>query len=122
MRLIGLLCCVVAVVAVLGCKSEEPVESQRPIGVTEVEPEPSEDLGAQDLEPAPSTPAQPEPAAPAAPRTTHTVQSGDTLWSLAQRFYGDGRLWKVIYEANRDRIPGASQLKVGTELRIPPRP
>lgn len=41
--------------------------------------------------------------APAAPRT-HTVVSGDTLWGIAQRYYGNGTLWPKIFDANRDKI------------------
>lgn len=36
--------------------------------------------------------------------TTYTVVSGDTLWGIAQRHYGDGSLWPTIYEANIDVI------------------
>jgi nucleoid-associated protein YgaU len=30
----------------------------------------------------------------------YEVQSGDTLWELAARFYGDGRLHRVIAVIN----------------------
>lgn len=34
----------------------------------------------------------------------HTVVSGDTLWGLASAYYGDGRQWPIIYEANQAQI------------------
>lgn len=42
-----------------------------------------------------------EPAAPppAAPRT-YTVVSGDTLWAISERFYGDGNKYQVIADAS----------------------
>jgi nucleoid-associated protein YgaU len=45
------------------------------------------------------------------------LQAGETLWELAERFYGDARLWTVIRDANaqwRDprRIPAGTQLVV----------
>ena len=57
---------------------------------------------------------------PAAPRPqTYTTEKGDTLWGLATRFYGDGRQWKKIYEANRDVLPSSSDVPVGVALVIP---
>lgn len=45
------------------------------------------------------------PAAPApAPQRTHRVVSGDTLWGIAQRYYGNGTLWPRIFDANRNQI------------------
>lgn len=38
------------------------------------------------------------------PVGTHTVVRDDTLWDLAQRYYGDPFRWRAIYEANRDSI------------------
>lgn len=49
-----------------------------------------------------SKPASGKPAA-AAPRT-HTVVSGDTLWGIAQKYYGNGTQWPKIFDANRDKI------------------
>ena len=38
-------------------------------------------------------------ATSAAPRT-YTVVSGDTLWAIAERFYGDGNKYQQIAEAS----------------------
>lgn len=35
---------------------------------------------------------------------TYQVEPGDSLWMLADRFYGDGNRWEDIYQANRDTI------------------
>lgn len=55
-------------------------------------------------------------AAPAAASTTYTVRRGDTLWSIAQRHYGNGHRWSQIAEANRI---SANQLAVGQQLYLP---
>ncbi len=39
------------------------------------------------------------PPAEAVPGT-YTVQTGDTLWTIAERFYGDGADWATIAQAN----------------------
>jgi phage tail protein X len=53
---------------------------------------------------------------------TYTVQAGDFLSAIAQRFYGDGSeaAWRKIYDANRTVIgPDPTQLQVGMVLVIP---
>jgi len=50
---------------------------------------------------------------------TYVVQKGDTLFALARRFYGDQAKWKLIWEANRARLPDPNRLPVGTKLIIP---
>ena len=54
---------------------------------------------------------------------TYEVAAGDTLKTIAQRFYGDADAWQIIYDANRQAI-GADPdaLRAGTRLTIPPRP
>ncbi len=49
----------------------------------------------------------------------YTIQSGDTLWGIAKREYGDGRQWKRIYEFNRDVISNPDRPRKGTRIRIP---
>ena len=46
----------------------------------------------------------------------YQVQSGDTLWGLAERFYGDGRLSEVISVINA--ISDPDHIVVGQELEI----
>ena len=41
---------------------------------------------------------------PAEKTSTYTIKSGDTLWAIAKKFYGDGSKWKKIYDANKDII------------------
>lgn len=48
---------------------------------------------------------------------THTVRAGDTLASLAQRYYGDRSRSEVIWETNQ--LPPNPRLAVGTTLKIP---
>jgi tetratricopeptide (TPR) repeat protein len=47
----------------------------------------------------------------------HTVRAGDTLSSLAERYYGDRSRGEVIWETNR--LPPGRPLVVGSTLRIP---
>jgi 5'-nucleotidase/UDP-sugar diphosphatase len=49
----------------------------------------------------------------------HVAQPGDTWWSLAERAYGDGRLYRAVYAWNRARDPRIT-LAPGTPLQIPP--
>lgn len=50
---------------------------------------------------------------------TYTVQSGDTLSRIAQRFYGAANKYAVIFEANRDVIKDPNVIHPGQILRIP---
>ncbi|MCU0568229.1 MAG: LysM peptidoglycan-binding domain-containing protein, partial [Oculatellaceae cyanobacterium Prado106] len=54
-------------------------------------------------------------------RFLYTVQAGDTLASIAKRFYGINRRWDPIYEVNRGLIgENPDRLQIGMELVIPP--
>lgn len=65
---------------------------------------------------------EPSPAPPAG-SVTYTIQPGDTLATIAHRYYGDGLQWRPIYNANRDRIgPNPDKVKAGTTIVIPPAP
>jgi nucleoid-associated protein YgaU len=80
-----------------------------------IQPLPSPTLPAPSPSPSPS----PSPAA----GESYTVAEGDTLATIAARFYGDETLWRRIYDANRTQIgDNPDNVKIGTTLRIPPNP
>ncbi len=49
----------------------------------------------------------------------YVVQEGDSLATIAEKFYGDRNQWLRIRNANRDRIAEHDRLDIGSELRIP---
>jgi nucleoid-associated protein YgaU len=51
---------------------------------------------------------------------TYTVKEGDTLSSIAKKFYGEGADYMIIYKANQTLIgDDPDQIQVGMELKIP---
>ncbi|MCX7885775.1 MAG: LysM peptidoglycan-binding domain-containing protein [Verrucomicrobiae bacterium] len=67
-----------------------------------------------------NTVALPSPTTPAATKPrVHVVAKGDTLHSIAMRYYGTRAAWEKIYQANRDILPNKDQLKIGQQLVIP---
>jgi nucleoid-associated protein YgaU len=51
---------------------------------------------------------------------THTVVRGETLYSLAARYYGKGSRWPEIVAANKDQLGGGDpKVKPGMVLKIP---
>jgi phage tail protein X len=50
----------------------------------------------------------------------HTVRRGDDLWTLAERYLGDGSQWRKISAANADLLTGGpDRLQPGWRLVIP---
>jgi soluble lytic murein transglycosylase-like protein len=56
---------------------------------------------------------------PASPARVYVVRAGDTLWSIAQRFYGNPLMWSHIYYANESQINNPNEIHEGQELTIP---
>jgi len=50
---------------------------------------------------------------------TYVVQPGDTLFRVAERFYGDATQWKRIREANRTRIDPDGRIRAGQIIVVP---
>ena len=71
-------------------------------------PEPAHDAAESDGEPG----EVPEPAG-----RSYTVESGDTLWAIAERFYGDGSKYQVIADASG--ISNPDLIHPGEVLTIP---
>jgi len=78
-------------------------------------PEPEAAAPAAAEEPAVEEAAAPEPEAEAA--RTYTVESGDTLWAISERFYGDGSKYQIIADASG--IANPDLIQPGQVLTIP---
>jgi len=50
----------------------------------------------------------------------YTVQSGDTLWKIADTLYGDGSRYLEIFAANKEFLKDPDHIVPGQELVIPP--
>lgn len=49
----------------------------------------------------------------------YTVKSGDSLWTIAKKYYGDGSKYKKIYNANKDKVNNPNLIYPGQVLTIP---
>jgi len=83
-------------------------------------------LPQETLIPEPITAPRPEPvqvvlaeAAPAQEVRLHTVQEGETLWTLADNYYSNGWNWFRVYRANQEEIPDPAIIQPGQKLVIP---
>jgi LysM repeat protein len=52
----------------------------------------------------------------------YTVRPGDTLTSIAQRFYGSPARWRWLYQANRSVIHNPDMIFPGEVLNVPDKP
>ena len=50
---------------------------------------------------------------------TYTVVSGDTLWKIAERMYGNGSGYMKIFEANTGVLENPDRILPGQKLTIP---
>lgn len=58
-------------------------------------------------------------AASAPSVNTYTVKSGDCLWTIAKKYYGNGAQYTKIYNANKDKIKNPNLIYAGQVLIIP---
>jgi nucleoid-associated protein YgaU len=59
------------------------------------------------------------PAPAAVTGRSYTVQSGDTLWKIADEMYGDGSKYMIIFDANSELLEHPDRIFPGQELTIP---
>jgi nucleoid-associated protein YgaU len=52
----------------------------------------------------------------------HTVEEGETLVSIAVKYYGDGNQSSFLFRSNRDRLMAPDRVPLGTILYIPEKP
>jgi LysM domain len=113
----GLLISVITMISVPHAVQANP-DSSHQVAAAPAAPEPTAVIIA---------PTDTQTLAPGSPRTEqvdhakqHEVQAGDDLWSLAEKYYGDGREWRRIAAANPTVLTGGpDRLQVGWRLRIP---
>lgn len=70
-------------------------------------------------EPADAVMIEDAPEAPAAAVTSYVVQNNDTLQKISQKVYGTSKKWKVIFDANQDKLKSPDRIYAGQELKIP---
>lgn len=51
--------------------------------------------------------------------TTYKVVSGDCLWNIAKKYYGNGSKYTLIYNANKGKIKNPNLIYPGQVLTIP---
>ena len=56
---------------------------------------------------------------PLMPRNGTKCKKGETLWKIAEQYYGDGNLYPKIFDANRDVLKDPNRINIGQKLRIP---
>ena len=115
-----------------------PVDTSADVLAADTSADQSASAPAMATEPPVATPAE-TPAAPAAESAaapamestsapametaaaerTYTVEEGDTLSAIAERFYGSANDWPRIHEANRDQIENPDMIYPGQTLKIP---
>ncbi|MGE3913076.1 MAG: LysM peptidoglycan-binding domain-containing protein [Chloroflexota bacterium] len=119
---------IVGMVLILACGwvgGSAPTPTPAPTPAAKPSPSPSP-AGTSLLPGQPGAAPSPSPSPSPSPEVggeTYTVAEGDTLATIAERFYGDPTLWRRIYDANRSLIgDNPDSVKIGTTLRIPPKP
>ena len=49
----------------------------------------------------------------------HVVTARQTLYQIARKYYNNGNKWRVIWNANKEKIPNPDTVPVGVALTIP---
>jgi nucleoid-associated protein YgaU len=95
-------------------KAPADVSARKPIAADSI----ASEHGAAEPPRAEGGTAAAEPASGDGERS-YTVVSGDTLWRIAERQYGNGSHYMKIFEANTDVLEHPDRIYPGQKLRIP---
>jgi nucleoid-associated protein YgaU len=79
--------------------------------------EPGEEMAATEGEP--TTEGATRSQQPHATPGVHTVQQGDTLWDIAEEYYGGGWRYRAIVRENRGKIRNPHWIYPEQEFRLP---
>ena len=63
--------------------------------------------------------AAPEAAQPAMSMEKYTVQKGDTLQKISQKFYGTTKRWNKIFQANEGVLKAPNKIFPGQVINVP---
>lgn len=55
------------------------------------------------------------------PVRVHYVKPNESLYKIAEQYYGDGNLWRALAEANKGRVAADGSVMVNVRLEIPER-
>ena len=77
----------------------------------------SESDPAPQLEPGPVVTTTGRTSSPPREPIIHVIRPGDTLWSIAEKTYGDGQRWRSIRRANPGINP--QKLHIGDKVMLP---
>lgn len=61
----------------------------------------------------------PAPGVSKAFREKYTIQKGDTLQKISQKFYGTTKKWNKIFEANKDKLKAPNKIYPGQVIEVP---
>jgi nucleoid-associated protein YgaU len=95
----------------------EPEGVPAAVEETETAPATAEAPAPPAAEAAPPPAAAPAPPPPPPAPRTYTVVSGDTLWAISERFYGDGNRYQQIADASG--VSNPDLIHPGQVLTIP---
>ncbi|MCC5831375.1 MAG: LysM peptidoglycan-binding domain-containing protein [Phycisphaeraceae bacterium] len=94
--------------------TEERRRSETPHGT------PTE-LRAGDVRPPDDTETRRRDPSPPGETRTHRVANGESLWTIAERYYGRGSDWELIRDANPQHVGRNGSVRDGVVLIIPDR-
>ncbi|UCH09620.1 MAG: HU family DNA-binding protein [Fidelibacterota bacterium] len=133
--IVGAAVVAVVVIALLVFRGGEEEEAAPPTEVVEEEvapPAPVEEPAiapTEELVEEPVTVPEPPTLAPreepplqaveGMPAKVHAVKRGDTLWDLAEIYYGRADFWPLIYRANQPLLRNPDLVMVGIDIIIP---